>query len=243
MKFEVDTSTMTSGEALALAIFLTELFGLPRDLTLATSAPPANYSGTEDSRESDDAGQHDSGGPVPPTGRGETVASGEGARPPRKKVAKQAATFVLANKKTGVSHECNTGRKGDVELARGHLENWFRDAQTEEEIKGLADMAESFVATCLTPREQRAMAKVIAEAVENINPAKGSEEVAADDAKPAAEGLTIEAVKQEAKALAAAKGLPAVRTIMAQFDATSFVDLKESHYGEFLSAVRTAMKE
>lgn len=243
MKLELETNNMTSEDALALAIFLTELFGLPRDLTLATSAPrkgntvpetsdgPEHAEGTAGGRDIPE--QAGSGGPV----------AGEGARPRARRVAKPTAKFVLQNKKIGVSHECDTGRKGDVELARGTLENWFRDAETEEEIKNLADMAEQFVATCLTAKEQRAMARCIAEAVESIRPENPSEEVAADDVKPEAEALTLDAVKSEAKTLASAKGLPAVQTIMSQFDAASFKDLKERDYPAFLKAVRQKMGE
>jgi citrate lyase beta subunit len=124
-----------------------------------------------------------------------------------------------------------------VEAAKGHLETWIRDAASPEEVAQLASGAADFCATCLTKTERLAFSKLISEVTESFAKAPSSAEASAGEAVT----YTLDAVKAAGKALAAAKGLPAVETVLSKFDSKVFRDIKEKDYAAAVEAFNEAL--
>ena len=245
VKIEVDVSTLTAEEARALALFFLEVRNVDKS-TLDEAADAG--------RTAMDAGSSRSDNPVSGEGNG-TKAEGTGGRAEgqnsgaaARKVQKASPVFVLQNKATGVQIECDSGRKGDVEAAKAHLETWIRDATSVEQVAGLAADNEAFVTQCFSKTEQRNFAKLVTEVKNSFAPdvQKAAEKDAAKpegDTKPAGEPsvYTLDAVKTAGKALAAAKGLASVETVLAKFGVKSFKDLKEEQFAPTLKALTEAV--
>lgn len=243
VKIEVDVSSLTAEEARALALFFLEVRNVDKS-TLDEAADAG--------RTAMDAGSSRSDNPVSGEGNG-TEAKGAGGRAEgqnggaaSRKVQKTSPVFVLQNKATGVQIECDSGRKGDVEAAKAHLETWVRDATSVEQVAGLAADNEAFVTQCFSKTEQRGFAKLVTEVKNSFAP---DVQKAADAAKPGGETkpagepsvYTLDAVKTAGKALAAAKGLASVETVLAKFGVKSFKDLKEEQFAPTLKALTEAM--
>lgn len=238
VKFEINTESLTTEEARALALFFLEVRNIDR-ASLDVGAVDARDTVVDASDER--AGDTSTGqGTVPEGARrpGRTKWTNGGAA--AGSVPKEAPVFILANKKTGVSIECNSGRKGDVEAAKGHFETWLRDAGSVEEVAGLAADNESFAATCLTKKEQTAIAKLVAEVKQSFAPdvqqRVAAEAKAGEPAKPVS-NYTIDSVKAAGRALASAKGLPAVETVLAKFGVKTFKDVKEADFAGVVQAL------
>lgn len=242
----INTETLTTEEARALAIFLMELRGIPRD-ALAIGSNDGGDVGVDAGAERPDNSASGEGNGAK-SGNSGTSGEGQNTRKASGRVPKESPVFLLANKKTGVSIECNTGRKGEVEAAKGHIETWIRDAATVEEVAGLAADVEAFASVCLSKKEQQALAKLVTEIKQSLSPEMQQraliEATALTGAAPPADApkYTLDAVKAAGKALATAKGLPAVETVLAKFDVKSFKDLKEENYAGVIAAVDEALK-
>lgn len=245
IKLEVDVSTLSTEEARALALFFLEVRNVDKSSLdeTADAGRPALDASTE--RPVDTVAREGRGAKAE---AGDGRAEGQGNGAPARKVQKESPVFVLQNKATGVQIQCDSGRKGDVEAAKAHLETWVRDATSVEQVAGLAADNETFVTQCLTKTEQRNFAKLVTEIKNSFAPevkqtAEGDaaklegEKKSAGDPSP----YTLDAVKTAGKALAAAKGLPAVETTLAKFGVKSFKDLKEEQYGDALKALTEQM--
>lgn len=240
IKIEVDVSTLSAEEARALALFFLEVRNVDKSSLdeAADAGRPALDAG---SKRSDDSVAREGNGAKAETGDGRAEGHGNGAA--ARKVQKESPVFVLQNKATGVQIECNSGRKGDVEAAKAHLETWIRDAASVEQVAGLAADNEAFVTQCFTKTEQRNFAKLVTEVKNSYVPDIKNAIDKPVETKPAGEPspYTIDAVKTAGKALAAAKGLPAVETTLAKFGVKSFKELKEEQYGDALKALTEQM--
>lgn len=241
VKMKINLETLTQEEALALVIFLIEARNLPRNYSLAhrTSAAPAGVDASDESSGSD--GGSDSSGDLAGVDAPVGTAEGQGNKKTRKRVAKEPAKFLLRNEATGVEVACDSGRTGDVDVARGYIETWIRDAKTPEAVEQLAKMAESFVTTCLSSKEQRALARIVAETLGTFTEGRSPEAPASEDPKPEGVGATEEAVKEAGKALATARGIAAVTTVLAKFNLKSFKDMREEQRTDILAALKEAM--
>lgn len=244
VKLEINTETLSTTEARALALFFLEVRNIDRD-TLDVAAPDASDRDVDAgaTRPVDSAGGEGRKGADAASG----AAGAEGQNAPKttRRVSKEAPVFVLENKKTGVSVQCDSGRKGEVEATKGHIEAWIRDAASVEEVAGLAAEVESFAATCLSKKEQQALAKLVMEVKQSFAPdvQKAAAEAAKAVEQPKSDGrYTLDSVKAAGRALASAKGLPAVETILAKFDYKSFKDVKETDFAAIVVALDEALK-
>jgi hypothetical protein len=102
-------------------------------------------------------------------------------------------------------------------------------------------MAEPFVTACLSSKEQRALARIVAETLGTLTEGDTVEAPAGEDPKPEATGATEEAVKEAGKALATARGIAAVTTVLAKFNLKSFKDMQEGQRTDILAALKEAM--
>lgn len=240
IKLEVDVSTLSTEEARALALFFLEVRNVDKSSLdeTADAGRPALDASTE--RPVDTVAREGRGAKAE---AGDGRAEGQGNGAPARKVQKESPVFVLQNKATGVQIQCDSGRKGDVEAAKAHLETWVRDATSVEQVAGLAADNETFVTQCLTKTEQRNFAKLVTEVKNSYLPDVKKDADKPAETKPAGDPspYTIDAVKTAGKALAAAKGLPAVETTLAKFGVKSFKDLKEEQYGDALKALTEQM--
>lgn len=240
IKLEVDVSTLSTEEARALALFFLEVRNVDKSSLdeTADAGRPALDASTE--RPVDTVAREGRGAKAE---AGDGRAEGQGNGAPARKVQKESPVFVLQNKATGVQIQCDSGRKGDVEAAKAHLETWVRDATSVEQVAGLAADNETFVTQCLTKTEQRNFAKLVTEVKNSYLPDVKKDADKPAETKPAGDPspYTLDAVKTAGKALAAAKGLPAVETTLAKFGVKSFKDLKEEQYGDALKALTEQM--
>lgn len=243
VKLEINTETLSTTEARALALFFLEVRNIDRD-TLDVAAPDASDRDVDAgaTRPVDSNGGEGRKGAEPASGA--AGAEGQNTAKATRRVQKEAPVFVLENKKTGVSVQCDSGRKGEVEAAKGTVEAWIRDAASVEEVAGLAAEIESFAATCLSKKEQQALAKLVMEMKASFSPEvqTAAKTEAAKVEAPKADGrYTLDSVKAAGRALASAKGLPAVETILAKFDYKTFKDVKETDFAAIVVALDAAL--
>jgi hypothetical protein len=236
IQIQVNTETLSAEEARSLAIFFLELRGIPRDGLVAGEPDDTSAAVAESFEQSPRA--EGAEGPVAQVGEGQTNSKRRGPGRPSSKVEKVSPVFILENKARNAQIQCDAGRKGEVEAAKGHLETWIRDAASPEEVAQLATVNAEFCATCLTKGERLAFSKLVAEVTESFNKAPG-EEAAAPEGE--AVTYTLDAVKAAGKALASAKGLPAVETVLAKFDSKVFRDIKEKDYAAAVQAFNEAL--
>lgn len=231
----VNTETLSTEEARSLAIFFLELRGIPREVALDATVDDTR--GPVDEGRAQPERAESAEGPSAELGEGQGDTKRKGRGRPAGKVEKVSPVFILENKATNAQIQCDSGRKGDVEAAKGHLETWIRDASSPEEVAQLASVNAEFCATCLTKGERLAISRLVSEVTQAFETPKAEAEAPA----AAASQYTLDAVKAAGKALASAKGLPAVETVLAKFDAKAFRDIKEADFAAIVAAFNEAL--
>jgi hypothetical protein len=236
---EFTTDALTTEEARALAIFLLELRNVEQGSLTRTPLDDGDLSVDEDPKQPGDTAAAESNGAASddstanPKRRGRPKAA--------RSIQEESPIFVLSHPKTSVQIQCNAGRKGEVEAAKGHLETWLRDSETVEEVASIAAACETFIATALTKKEQTVMARLISEVKQGLMPATLDAAIASARHETKDGEYTLDAVKVAGKALVTAKGLPAFETVLAKFKARGLRDLKPEDYAQVIVAISIAM--